>query len=547
MVVAGPGAWRAGCRALTLLTIEHKSSQNRPDWTPKEFELGSGSDPKQYSLANRDMPWQGQEGRLLSLLGVRKTVWIGEPTSVLGSIEDGDGASARSEREVQGVLRGGAAERAHAMCAPTSADRPQCLPVHPWDEEVPCQRLHRNSLQGRLPFAGTATERPPARLRLRRRENGRRTPDDGVVRDKSRRALLLLLLVTAMALGLVSSGCRTIRAARILRDAQRPAHELMEGVHEGEALGAGVSVRLYWPSGGSGPWPTLLLCHGAVDAGPHDPRLIALARALARHGVFVACPELRSLSSFQVDPRDIQHLVDVTRWLERLPERGDERLSMVGISIGGSYCIVAASRREVREDVSAVLALGAYENLERLITSWLVTPERDAPELYDPLVEGRRRVLLGNLEGLVPAQDQDPIRRALLALLRGEDVRDEYAGQLSPAGRRLLACARSTEPIDRGTAAAVLTPLSEDLRALSPGGDGNTPTACVFLLHGEEDPIVPPSEIAILEAELEEADTWVRSHVTGAFTHVGAGASGSFLQSWSLLRFLAAFLKAAGA
>ncbi len=350
-----------------------------------------------------------------------------------------------------------------------------------------------------------------------------------------------------MALGLTSSGCRTIRAAGILRDAQRPAYELTEGVHEDEVLVAGVSIRLYRPSDESGPWPTLLLCHGAVEAGAGDPRLVALARAFARHGAFVACPELRSLSSFRADPRDIEHLVDVTRWLEGLPERGDERVSMVGISIGGSYCIVAASRPEVRKYISAVLAFGAYENLERLITAWLVTPERDVAELYDPLVEGRRRVLLGNLESLVPAQDRDPMRRELLALLRGEDVRDETALELGPAGRRLLACARSTEPIDPATAAAVLAPLREDLRALSPGGDGKTPTARIVLLHGEEDPIVPPSETAILETELEEADTWVRSHVTDAFTHVGAGAPRSFLGSWSLLRFLAAFLKEAGA
>lgn len=69
-----------------------------------------------------------------------------------------------------------------------------------------------------------------------------------------------------------------------------------------------------------------------------------------------------------------------------------------------------------------MLTFGAYEDLERLITSWLVAPQRGVPELYDPLVEGRRRVFLGNLVGLVPAPDRDPLRRAPLALLRGEDV-----------------------------------------------------------------------------------------------------------------------------
>ncbi len=41
--------------------------------------MPSGSDPEPNTSANRDMPWRYQEGRLLSLPGVRKTVWIGEP------------------------------------------------------------------------------------------------------------------------------------------------------------------------------------------------------------------------------------------------------------------------------------------------------------------------------------------------------------------------------------------------------------------------------------------------------------------------------------
>ena len=176
----------------------------------------------------------------------------------------------------------------------------------------------------RTPKAPTGDVKPGADL-----------PDDLVMRVKSRCALLLLVLVSEVALGLCS-GCRMVRAARILRDAQRPTYELTEGVHEDELLVAGIAVRLYRPSDESGPWPALLLCHGAVEAGARDPRLVALARALARHGVLVACPELRSLSSLRADPGDIEHLVDVTRWLEALPERAEERVSMVGISIGGS-------------------------------------------------------------------------------------------------------------------------------------------------------------------------------------------------------------------
>lgn len=357
--------------------------------------------------------------------------------------------------------------------------------------------------------------------------------------------LLLFLLAIPMVIALASSGCRTIRAARILREAQRPAHELTSGVREESVDVHGVRVHVYRPSEGDGPWPSVLLCHGAVDAGARDARLVALARAFARHGVLVACPELRSLSRFRADTRDVEHLVEVTRWLLALPDRGAEPVSLVGISIGGSYCLLTAARTEVREDVSAVLSFGAYENLEGLLRTWLVAPQQGVPELYDPLVEGRRRVLLGNLEGLVPESDRGTLRRALMELLAGTEVHPGAAQGLGPDGLRLFECARSTDPIDPVTADAVLAPLRAELHALSPG-EGEAPAAKIFLLHGKTDPIVPPTETAALEIALADHGARVHAHVTDAFTHVGPKGSGSFFGTWSLLRFLAGFLKAAG-
>lgn len=98
------------------------------------------------------------------------------------------------------------------------------------------------------------------------------------MRRRSRSALLALLPVTAALVLTASSGCRTIRAARILRDSQRPAHELTEGVRGDEVLVADVAVHLYRPSDESGPRPALLLCHGAVDTGARDPLCASASR-----------------------------------------------------------------------------------------------------------------------------------------------------------------------------------------------------------------------------------------------------------------------------
>jgi len=191
-----------------------------------------------------------------------------------------------------------------------------------------------------------------------------------------------------------------------------------------------------------------------------------------------------------------------------------------------------------------VLSLGGYESLERILTSWMVSPPRDTPGMYDPFVEGRRLVFRGNVERLLPPEDRTMLRRALQRLLRGDTVSGGTEG-LSAAGQRLLECAISTEPIDPKTAAAILAPMAADIRTLSPGNTGRAPSAPIFLLHGASDPIIEPEESYRLAATLKASGARVQVHVTDVFAHVETGEA-SLLPSLSLARFLARFLAAAG-
>jgi dienelactone hydrolase len=344
-----------------------------------------------------------------------------------------------------------------------------------------------------------------------------------------------------------SAGCRTTAALRLLSDAQRPAHELADGVDEEELSVEGTAVLLYRPSGADGPWPGLLLCHGAVDLGARDARMVALARALVRRGFLVACPELVALRAFRADPGEVERLARLAAWLaDQSGSVEPDGVALAGISIGGSYCILAASRPAARERVRAVLAFGAYAELEALVRTWMVAARTGPPELLDPFVEGRRRVLLGNLAALLPEQELAPVRGWLVRLLAGSPVPELDTSGLSSAGARVVACASATGPIDPLLVEAVLAPIATSLRALSPGQDESAPAAPLFLLHGEGDPIVPPSDAETLRATLEPLGTPVRVHVTGAFSHVTGGGRASLWSSWRLARFVAAFLAAAG-
>ena len=366
--------------------------------------------------------------------------------------------------------------------------------------------------------------------------------DDLMTRRWLRVSLFALLGLTLLFF--VGGGPGTIRALRLLQDMRWSADEFAEHVAERVERVDGVPVLVYRPRDATGPLPAILLCHGATPAGARDTRFVPLARALAKAGFLVACPDLNALGELRIDVGDPGRIASVARWLIDRPEkcRGG-RVALAGVSIGGAYCLVAAADPDLAADVSAVLALGSYESLERILMNWMVNPPRDEPGMYDAFVEVRRLVFLGNVERLLPLEDRTMVRRALRSLLRGEAISGSTEG-LSAGGQRLLECSISTDPIDPETAVAILAPMAADIVALTPGREDRAPTAPVFLLHGASDPIIGPEESHRLAAVLKAAGTRVRVHVTDVFDHVDAGEV-SLLSSLSLARFLAGFLAAA--
>ena len=360
-------------------------------------------------------------------------------------------------------------------------------------------------------------------------------------------ALALVLVVVAAA------SCGTIRAGRLLRDALAPAETFAAEVTETEVavpseVGAPLRARLVRPIGEEGALPAFLLVHGAHEDGFDHPALVSLARALAIRGATVALIDLPALRRFAMDAGDPGRVAEATAWLaarEDLTEDG--RVALFGISVGGSYAIVAAADPRVADHVSAVIAFGAYPDLDYLLFTWMTAPRADAPQLMDPFTQGRRRVLLGNYRGFVPAADHAYVDAALRALL---DDRTPPAppAALGDTARLLVAAASADGPIARADARRLLDHLADATAALSPGRLARAPRAPIHLLHGEGDPVVPIDEAERLRTALEAAGGDALLHVTDLFEHVdptGADQPG-LLEAWPLLRFLAGALGDAG-
>jgi dienelactone hydrolase len=357
--------------------------------------------------------------------------------------------------------------------------------------------------------------------------------------------LLALLLLVAVALS--SSACSALRAGRLLSDALQPPTDLgtrvtVEDVDVDTRAG-GVTVVLARPADADGPLPAVVLVHGAVDAGARERRFMAFVRAFAARGMVVAAPDLRALASFHMDVQDPVRIADVATWLAQ--ESGyaeDGHVAIAGVSVGGSMGLLAADDDAVRDDVSAVMAFGGYADLEALLQHWMTQDTEDHGELFDPLTEGRRMVLLGNVDHLVEPAHRDEVRRHLRALLDGTVVGGH---PLPPDASEVVAVARSKDPLEPERARALLGRMRPVLTALSPSRAAR-PIAPVYLLHGASDPVVPVSDLDALATALEGRGVDVTAHVTELFDHVNAESSPGFFESWPLLRFIGAFLDDAG-
>ncbi|MHC4938333.1 MAG: hypothetical protein ACYTHK_05135 [Planctomycetota bacterium] len=302
---------------------------------------------------------------------------------------------------------------------------------------------------------------------------------------------MILLLAGCGITVLLLSGCGLTDAAHLLRDAIKPASELEGLVREREETIHGIRVRRY------GNGPAILLCHGAVAEGIDDPRFIALARALALRGFEVSTPQLESLCRFRIDIEDPSRIARLA---------GSTPVALMGISIGGSYCLLAANRPGV--NARCVFAFGGYADFEALVMRWLAHPGEGPRELLDPLREGRRRVLQGNRDRLEP--------------------------------QAVEAAMESEQPLSEAAANRLIDPMRKDLFELSPVRQPATPTR-VFLLHAENDPVVPTTDSEVLAKHYGN----VRVLITDLFGHVDAEAEPGLWEAYPLLSFLADFLRTA--
>jgi pimeloyl-ACP methyl ester carboxylesterase len=271
----------------------------------------------------------------------------------------------------------------------------------------------------------------------------------------------------------------------------------------------GIEGDVYLPAGSG---PPLLLVHGAAVQGKDDPRLVRLAHAVARSGRVVFVPQL-VLAERRFVEDDLDRIVGAA--LALAARSGEQPVTILGISYGGSFALVAAADPRLRGRLAQVAVFGAYFDLvgvlQAVTTGASLVDGRRYPWQGPPEARG---ILEEGATDLLPPASRDELRRALAT---------EDAGGLKGEPRALYDLLVNRDPSRTAPLAARLPEgVRELLREFSPSSVASRIEAPVIAMHSLEDPAVPIAE----SIRLVRALPGTRLVVVRGFRHVDFGSAG---------------------
>jgi dienelactone hydrolase len=320
-----------------------------------------------------------------------------------------------------------------------------------------------------------------------------------------------------------------------------------------------VPARFYEPSGGVSR--TVLLVPGIHSMGIEEPRLKGLAEDLAGTGVRVMTMALPDLQQYRVTPRSADVIEDAVLWMaEQARLAPDGRVGMVGISFAGGLSIVAAGRESVRDKAAFVLSFGGHGDLPRVLT-YLATgkaPRVDGVETHPPHDYGLAVILYGLADYAVPAEQVPMLRHGVETFLLAsqltlvnmdqanatfQQARDMAKTMPEPAATLLTYVNDRKVDLLGPIVVQYLPKLGAESEAASPERAPAPPAAPVYLLHGDDDTVIPAAESAILGDYLRRKGVEVHVLLSGLITHAEVDRTAAASETWKLVNFWASVLR----
>jgi len=276
---------------------------------------------------------------------------------------------------------------------------------------------------------------------------------------------------------------------------------------------------VYRPAGAA-PARAVVLVPGISELGCYHPRLVALSRHLAADGFLVVTPDISMLRRFRMSPQAIDRISFWFRQVASLDGGGRVRVTgLAGVSFSATLAILAAARPDVRDRVSFVFGIGAYDDPLRCSQGWFAAgPVTMSPGYHPTRYYARWIVMLGALEMVERKEERDFLEKVLTDLLSLKEAPPAPAdlGQTSQRWYRLAVMPEDQS--DPELTAAIEGHMAAVLyQAISPDHAAAEIRCPVFLVHGAYDDLIPPEESRLLARRFINAPVHVL--VTPFLTH----------------------------
>jgi len=221
---------------------------------------------------------------------------------------------------------------------------------------------------------------------------------------------------------------------------------------------------------------------------------------------------------------------------------------VLGLSFAGGLALMAATDARYSQSIGYVVAVGSHSDLAR-VSRFLVTGQSELPDgsvqAIQPQQYGALVLAFAHPDGFFPKREVPKAKTCMRLWLSEEYQRARTCGtELTPSSNVMMEALfqyqikQLREPL-----LAEIERQKDAMARVSPSGRLHAISVPVFLLHGDKDDVIPPSETMWLAREvppqyLQEAlISPAVGHVDPAQTTLG--------DKWSLVSFLASVLRQA--